>query len=81
MAMVKRRRRRTVSKTMKEKGKRKRNQRVLSERLGFHTWDPRSVQIPRLRIEFLDTVTGVTTADGLGVGQNDGRHKGMTGEA
>jgi len=66
--------------TVKEKGKRRRNQRVLSERLGFYVWEPRSVQIPRLRIESLNSVTGVTKADGPGVRNNDGRHKGMTGE-
>ena len=46
------------------KGKRERNQRVLSERLGFDVWDPRSVQIPRLRIESLNSVTGVKQAAG-----------------
>jgi len=79
MEMVKRkegrwRRRKTVRKC-EGKGKRERNQRVLSELLGFDVWDPRSVQIPRLRIESLNSVTGVKQADRRGVGQSDGRHK------
>ena len=57
------------------KGKRERNQRVLSERLGLTVWDPRSVQIPRLRIESLKFVTGINQADGRAVGLSDGRHE------
>jgi len=58
----------------RERGKR-RERNVLRE-----LWDPRSVRIPRLKIESLSFVTGVTKADGPGVRNNDGRHKGMTGE-
>jgi len=59
----------------KSEGKREK-ERGRSERLGLNLWDPRSVQIPRLRIESLNTVTGVTKADGQGVKPNDGRHEG-----
>ena len=43
---------------VKEKGKEREKERVWSERLGLNVWDPRSVHIPRLRIESLNTVTG-----------------------
>jgi len=58
------------------KGKRKRKKTCLCEWLGFDVWDPRSVQIPRLRIESLNKVTGVTKDDGLVVKHKDGRHEG-----
>ena len=61
---------------VKEKGKEREKERGRSERLGFDVWDPRSVQIPRLRIESLNAATGVTKDDGTGVRPNDGRHKG-----
>ena len=61
---------------VKEKGKEREKERVWSERLGLNVWGPRSVQIPRLRIKSLNTVTGVTKDDGPGVRHNDGRHEG-----
>jgi len=63
------------------KGKRKRNQRVLSEWMGGNVWDLRSVQIPRFRIESLSRLTGVTKDDGRVVKPDDGRHEGVTGES
>jgi len=61
---------------VKEKGKEREKERGRSERLGLNVWDPRSVQIPRLRIESLNTVTGVTKDDGQGVRPKDRRHYG-----
>jgi len=54
----------------RERGKR-RERNVLRE-----LWDPRSVRIPRLRIESLSRVTGVMSSDGPDVCTSDGRHEG-----